>query len=429
MGPFSTFLLLLLKRLTGNALSRLVIKDLFQKFSYRYSKTGSNSLLNLLRYLLKAIRLIFSQPNNLILKSTSIVFDGAASSEVQRLDYLNSIGITDTLFVSREKMNVAFSLKEKIGICFMLFISTFLIFPLYLVRSDKAKIALIILELTELAVLSKIISESGCKKCYVFSAYEKDISFLGYYFKYIKKIEVSLFPSPNPISIFYKTVICNRFFFTAPFQMIEYEALKNNWDCDATEIIPPPGFNDIVRYNENHKATHEIGFVSSGGHLRKALSHTNNFNNADNLAEEATIKVVSELSKKANIRVIVYLHPLEKKSADAIKISEEYYQNCFGTNVAFAPYDQPSKWHFYLCKIAVSGFSSAQIERLFGGYKTLFAPMGYLKNYFGDARLESISANNNSELEKLIIDNLDISEEFFFSKYNLKSYHFSNYKF
>ena len=81
-----------------------------------------------------------------------------------------------------------------------------------------------------------------------------------------------------------------------------------------------------------------------------------------------------------------------------------------------------------MAAIGISGFSSAQIERLYGGYRTLFAPMGFLKNYFKDERLDKISVNDYPELETSILKLLGTSDEDFFKEYHLTDYHWKAYE-
>lgn len=409
----------------GAKKERIVVEELFKKFSYRYTIDESRSVLNTLRYLKQALTLLNKRSDELLnYASQKLVYDGKQMHLSYRKEYLNLITTEKFTYLFRDSLiNELNWLEKRINSLFLLSIF-FLVWPVTFFKRDRSKPSLILLELTEALLVHKIVKKYIMQEVLIFSAYEKDINFLSYFLGSSLKVKVKFIPSPNPLSLHYKNVICDTFIFTAPFQTRE---VKNstlfNWYVKETKIWPPHGFDQVVINPDPEKpAAEAIGFMSSGTMLRKHLNHTNNTGNADFEAEKAIIEALEKYRTRIGKTVIVFLHPLEKATPDNLEFSEAFYKKSFGAGVKFAPYDQPSKKCFELCDVAISGFSSVQIERLYGGYKALFAPMGFFKDYFGDERLNTISANNYNDLDNLLTICREISADEFFRKFNLTDY-------
>lgn len=241
------------------------------------------------------------------------------------------------------------------------------------------------------------------KNISLFSAFEKDVLFLSYYLSKELNLHVKIIPSSNPISMFYKKVFCDTFVFTAPFQKKEYEILKDNWSVKEFENWPPFGSDKVLINNVDTEIREKvIGFISSGLELRRFLKFTS-FNDNEYLAEIHLIEFLNKfITENLDYSLIIYLHPLEKSTNENLEFVTKFYKESFTQSVRFAPINTPTKQSFNLCNIGVSGFSSAQMERLWAGHKTLFAPFHYLSNYFNDIVLDSISGTSDLELEKLI---------------------------
>jgi hypothetical protein len=424
-NTFLFFFRCLLLSLFGFKRERIVIRELFHKFSYRYTEVELYSFLSPLRYLKASLALLWkSKPSHLVGNSESFTFDLLSSFGEGDAQYLAGLGKERTTFIFRDQLH------NEAGVIFRLFNSLMLllvfcaVLPFSLFRKDKAKAPLIMLELTEDQLLSGTLARYGCKEFRIFSAFEKDIMFLSYFLQKYHGIKVALMPSSNPISTLYRSVICDTFVFSAPFQKKEYEVLKGNWVINRTELWPPYGFNSIKLNKDSSLPPHNaIGLLSSGMALREHLRHPSEYSKNDFLAEKDLVEGLKKYSEETgNTSIVVYLHPLEKSEKKHLEFSLNYYKSMFGPNVRFAPFHQPSKACFDLCSIGISVYSSTQTERLFGGYKTLFAPMGYLPNFFSDERLDRISAQNYEQLKNLIESLKKMSETEFFEHYDLREY-------
>lgn len=415
--------------LFGAKKEKLLIHDLFHKFSYRYNNTLASSYRAPLVYLKKSIQLIFTDrtytPDSLAWKTC--VFAHGHEYKAGRKDYLKYNGVVDTNFVFREQLPNDLGFFARVTLFLFLFFVFVCILPFSLFRTDKAKASLILLEIAENALLYRSLKSMNIKKLYFFSAFEKDAYFTCYLLQ-SGCIEVSMVPSGNPLSFYYERVFCTQFVFTAAFQQLEYHHLKSNWIVGSTVQWKPFESQSVKLNSGEKKHAYDIGLVSSGMQLRAHLGHTNALGKNDYYAEMALVKALQEFRTAHQKSLIVYLHPFEKSSKEHLEFSKAYYKELFGADVSFAPLDESSKLNFHLAAIGISGFSSAQIERLYGGYRTLFAPMGFLKNYFKDERLDKISVNDYPELETSILKLLGTSDEDFFKEYHLTDYHWKAYE-
>lgn len=413
----------------GAKKEKLLIQDLFHKFSYRYDNTLASSFKAPWVYLKKSAGLIFTKrayvPDNLTWKTC--VFAHGYEYKSGRIDYLKYNGVVDTNFIFREQLPNDLGFFTRVMLFLLLCFVFVVILPLSLFRNDKAKTSLILLELTENALLYRCLKSLRAKELYFFSAFEKDAYFTCYLLQ-SGGIKVSMVPSSNPLSFYYAHVLCSRFVFTAAFQRLEYHHLKSDWIVESTVLWKPFESQSVKLNTGEKKYPYDIGLVSSGMQLREHLKHTNALGKNDYYAEMALVKAIQEFLKVRQKSLIVYLHPFEKSSKENLEFSMAYYKKVFGADVSFAPLNESSKLNFDLAAIGISGFSSAQIERLYGGYRTIFAPMGFLKNYFKDERLDKISVNNLEELQASILKLSETSDQDFFKEYHLADYHWKAYE-
>jgi len=426
---FLFFLRCLFLSLFGLKKEQIVISDIFNKFSYRYTEIELYSFLSPLRYLKASLVLLWKSKKSALSGNTdSFTFDLLTSYYESNFQYLTHLGKQNKVFIFRDQLYNESNTALKVFNSLMLFLVFCIVFPISWFRKDKAKVSLIMLELTEDQLLTSTLVKYACKEILIFSAFEKDIMFLSYFLQKNLKVIVSLTPSSNPISTLYKKVICDKFIFTAPYQRSEYEKMKANWIVNTTELWPPYAFNAIKINNSQAVPPHAIGLISSGMALREYLQHPSEYAKDDFLAEKLLVEGLKRYCDESrDSSIIIYLHPLEKSEKKHLDFSVNYYKNIFGASVGFAPFDKPSKACFDLCEIGVSVYSSTQAERLYGGYKTLFAPMGYLANFFSDERLDKISAQNYQELKSFINKLNKMSASDFFDNYGLNEYRWSSF--
>lgn len=408
--------------------ARLAVGDLFKKFSYRYTQYEAKSLKTPLVYLKAGfLNLIKSNTSTATLKRETCLYDNASDFENGDRAYLNALGIKEANFLFKDKLPNHLGRVEKFVNLILLGFLSFFLLPWALISKDKARSGLIFLELSEITLLLSNLRINGAKKLLILSSYEKEICFTSWYIQEKLNAKVYLFPSPNPIKHLYKNVICDTFVFSAPFQKKEYELLKNNWYVNKMENWPPYGFQDIEINKANETTKNTIGFVSSGMELRRSLQHVEPYGNLDYEAETTLISCLQLfLSNYPQVSLIVYLHPREKMESN-MEFTKSYYKKVFGDKFKFAPIERQTKACLSLCDVAVSGFSSAQFERLFGGYKTLFAPLGFLSNYFSDNTLDLISIHSKNDFDIQLLTAMNKTVNEYFETEGLKAYRWDSY--
>lgn len=408
---------------------RAVYKHYINKATVRYSSVESKSHLSLLRYLKYSLKLIFVNNSLVSLQNSTVVFDSLSRHKQERNLYLSDFITKKRSFIARDELGGQLGIIDRFISFLLLFVLFVVFFPLSILSKDKAKYGLILLELTEHTHLLKILNPHKVSDFYYFSAYSRDSPFLCYLLKKSTNIKISIIPSNNPISVHYSLVIADEFVFTAPYQLNEYQKLKKNWIGEISTIIWPPFGYDVtlIKNKQQHTFQYQLGFLSSAFALRKHLGHNTLGSGMAERAELELIYSLVKIVKNKGYSILIFLHPLEKRTEKNLAFSLNYYRNLFGGEVEFSDFSKSSKSCYYKAEICISGSSSSQFERLFGGFKTILAPMGELDNYFLDDSLIPITANSHLELLGLIDKYARCSEYEFFSNKGLIKYHWSWY--
>lgn len=102
-------------------------------------------------------------------------------SEKSRLEYLESLGHKQLSFISRDNLPNQLSFWSRVGLVIGLFITSIWLFPIWLFRKDRTRLALILLEATECSLIRAHLKSAKSPHVFIFSAYEKEISFLSYF--------------------------------------------------------------------------------------------------------------------------------------------------------------------------------------------------------------------------------------------------------
>lgn len=426
-SPFLFFLKLYFK-VSLTPIENSIRNELFNKHSFRIPENLNGSWRTLPQFLRRAVSLVLTRANSKCLVSKIIVLDTSPNAETERRDYLNIVDDSSVYLIFRKELPNDFVFFGKLSLLIKLLILTVVLLPRFIFKKNREKTAHVLLELVECELILKRLKNFRCEKLFVFGAFEKDASFQQLMFK-LNKISATIIPSSNPISLYYKTVIASSFAFTAPYQAIEFEKLKNMWEVDVFLRWPPFDYPRIPLNKSTRRAAYDLGFMSSGMYLREQLGFATVGDGQLNRAEQMLILMLKQaLEKKLIKNFIIYLHPLEKRSKENLQLSSDYYKNVFGENVMFGAFDKSSRDTFSEVEIAISGFSSVLMERLYGGHKVIFAPMGELQNFYYDSRIDQLSVNSLPEFIALYSTVLQQTNKEYFETFCLQSYlsHFRN---
>ncbi|MBK7818315.1 MAG: hypothetical protein IPJ60_12825 [Sphingobacteriaceae bacterium] len=80
---------------------------------------------------------------------------------------------------------------------------------------------------------------------------------------------------------------------------------------------------------------------------------------------------------------------------------------------------------FLTIDTAISTSSTLNFERLFCGYKTLFAPIGMDPSPFEGTVIKNICINRELDFNSKLLESLQLSEEEFISKNQLEGFYYS----
>jgi len=298
--------------------------------------------------------------------------------------------------------------------------------------SRKSTCGLMLMQWLENHVLAQQVRRGWVDEVYMFGGYENDSVFTGLCFK-VLKIRLTMVPSSNPIRNFYQQTLSDRFVFTAPFQRTEFEVYKHQWEVNEFLDWPMEGYQKLLPYLDNglvESGKGVLAFMSRGVWIRKLKGIQAQNNNRDFDYEENCMEVIRKFMQgRSDLKLLICPHPIERKKKEDWIRTQNFYREYFsGIEVQFPnSADQGSYELFSAAEVSVASISSVNIERLFCGYKTLYAPIGADVVFFANSDLDRIVARTEMELLHLLTESFQKSKREFFHDYHLESYHFESY--
>jgi len=405
-------------------------RSLIQPHSYRIGAADQKKPLIGFRYLRLTLGIVWKKtesPVSFSDQSRFAVFDGHIHAARGRCAYLKGITGNEINFVlAKNALFFPLNLGERIGYSLAVFTLGFFVIPVCLFHKNRGSIALNLMELLENAFSLRHAKSHRIQEVYYFNGYEKDANFAALLLKR-NGIFCNKIPSANPIKNFYRTTIADRFCFTASFQKSEYEKLKANWYVEETTFWPLYGFERLLPLiDKKQKAPgRSLGFISSGVWLRKKRGDLS-LGVGEMESELILIEALCRyLDKHPEVSFSIYLHPIEKKTPGLREETIRHYTGIFGNRIRFMPMDLPSNHAFDQVDVSIAAHSSTNLERLFMGMKTLYAPLNYARNLFENDPINNIAAFDKNNVESLIEHALNQSEKNFFSENKLEHYHHS----
>lgn len=331
----------------------------------------------------------------------------------------------------RDELPIRMSGYGKCVLFFHLTMWAGVLFFVSLFSKKRATLGLMLMQWLENHVIVQEMLHANMKEVYLFGGYENDSAFTGICFKSIQ-IPLILVPSANPIRNFYQQTIAHGFVFTAPFQKVEFEFYKNEWEVETFKVWPMEGYHLLQPFfNEGKKnKQHVLSFMSRGMWLRALRGLSSQNSNKDALYEENCMRAIKTfLIKKPSIQLLICPHPIEKRNPEIWSQTKAYYSDYFaGLSITFPDDLQYSSYQLFdQAAVSVASISSVNIERLFCGYKTLYAPIGADVVFFGGSSLDQVVARTSEELLHLLDQSFQMSDKEFFANFGLNDYHHSAY--
>lgn len=438
MIPFKIlyFFLKVLFLSTFNQKYKIIVNQLLNIKNYANNGCLDNPLMPI-RHLKNVILFLRAKKNAKFDKNAEIVlFNDSGESDYvnnENINYLNLINQKLPKFWFKRGDLFIDGLLLKVNtfiISVFLFLLIFPIFPF--IKKNRASTSIIISLFPNWVSLYCHLKKVNCRYFYYFNSHPSDSNLIALLLQengiIVHKVCLNV-----PISWFYKYLYCDIFTVTLPYHRNEVLLLnnKNNWSVKKIYQWPLLRYQTYMPYIHKEKSKYDftLGLISSGMKSRTMMNHV--ANTEDELSEERLIKFLKNFVKDTKINLLILLHPWEKTNDriynEAIK---RYYDEFKNSNVTISEINKNSLEYFSKIDLCLTATSQLAAFRIFCGYKTIFAPLGYEENLFHEKNIESITCYSNIDLENIINEALQLSEQEFFRLHNLRQYHFKhqNYK-
>jgi len=298
------------------------------KFSFRLPQKSDKDLLITFRIIKRLCIDLIRKKNTINIlnaKSKDFIFDCSISSVKLRENYINNLtGNNSGAFISKNDL-ISYQ-----GITYTLFWFLFIIIcfvPLLIISfflKKKYHLTLLFIEFIELNIFLRLLKTYNATKIHYFSIYERESNMwalmLMKFGFYVNKI-----PSEVPLCFNNSIIIADELSICFEYQKNEVKHFKTNMFINkittwAPETIyqVPERFLNKNRNFENQKF--DIGFFSSGIWLRNYLNEIE-LGNKDKENEELLIQLLIRYCKNKNLKLLIFLHPLEKKEQNEILVS------------------------------------------------------------------------------------------------------------
>jgi len=403
-------------------------KSLFQ-ITYRLPNESKKDFFITLR-IYKRIFINLFKRKNVFLKlnenTHTAIFDGNYNAFELRDKYIKTYSGEDCSFIISKNGLICFLSIYLTFFYLIILISSFIpVFFISLFSKNKFHLPLMIQEFFETIQLLYLLKKHHISKVHYFCIYERDSNICAFILMkfgvYINKI-----PSEVPLSFFNKTILANELSFCFAYQKEEFELYKKTMFVEKTNLWAPEQILNApkrfltIRENEKN-STYDIGFFSSGNWLRAQLGDIDLGHN-DKENEELILRGLITYSKKNNLSLRLFLHPLEKRT-EYKSTSEIYYKEFLQhENVSLADTMISSIEGFDIINIAVSLYSTLMFERIYLGFKTILAPFDYDDFPIKQSSLNQICAHNIQQLYAKLDVNLKLTTIGFFENNHLQNY-------
>jgi hypothetical protein len=349
-----------------------------------------------------------------------LVLDDYPKKRKSRLDHISSIIQSPGDYVSYYDIR-PFEKRINIKIIFNFLFFIICLLPYLVFSRNRVYHSLLVYDMVMLHLLDDVVRGSPVQRIIWFGAYEKGTPLLIDWFRRYRGIEVTIVPSTNPLRNFYRHVVADKVVLTAPFQQEEVEELAPGWVFSECVWWPPYGHKRMLAVAGRAVERGVIGFLSSGNWLRREQGK-DQLDAAWVDAEETVLRWCQAfVRERQGTRVRVFLHPLEKRDADLLARSIAHYTR-LGMAAEEIISDRGGIAHPELMEVAVTVYSSAMFERLYAGYKGVFAQPGMAPGYFMNGPIRSIITHDGPSFQELITDALGQDEDAFFRSKGIGAY-------
>ena len=397
------------------------------QITYRLPNESKKDIFITLRIYKRIFIKLFKRKNvylKLNQNTHTAIFDGTHYAFELRDKYIKTYSGEDCSAIISKNDLICFLSIYLTFFYVVILISSFIpIFCISLFSKNKFHLPLMIQEFFETIQLIYLVKKHHISKVHYFCIYERDSNICAFILMkfgvYINKI-----PSEVPLTFFNQVIIANQLSFCFVYQKEEFEEFKQTMFVEKTELWAPEQILNVPQRflsKREFKPQYDIGFFSSGNWLRAQLGDIDLGHN-DKENEELILRGLITYSKKNNLLIRLFLHPLEKRT-EYKATSQNYYKEFLQhENVSLADTTISSIEGFDGINIAVSLYSTLMFERIYLGFKTILAPFDYNQFPIKQSSLNQICAHNMQQLYLKLDFNLNLTTKDFFESNQLQNY-------
>jgi hypothetical protein len=381
---------------------KLVYDSLHSNISYRLPDNAKRDFFISFRELKRLVFANLKYKELFLTKGKQAIYDTGEISFTLRKNYIQKFA-NDNEFISLSKDNVIKALPA-IHKWMLFAFSIFNSIPVFLVnllKRNKLKNGLKVRQYAECWALLYICKKHNIEKIYYFNIYEPDSNITSYLLNKLN-IKTVLITSEVPLHFGNTRMIGTEIDFCFGYQLEEYEKYKNTIVAEKVNLLVPETVFETASYyikNNNFSTPkNTIGFISSGMWLRKMLGDADSgLNELEN--ENLIISYLKEfVSSNSSVKLIIYLHPIEKNKAN-FELTKEHYKEIFeNKEPEFAPLNTPSALSFNNSDVCIALYSTLLYERIFMGFKSIIMPLGINDFPITDSSLHKVSAKTKDKL-------------------------------
>lgn len=402
-------------------------ESLNNRITYRFPMSAPKDQFISLRILKFILLNIFKTPTCICNGTNSgvAVFDVNLQGKEVRTNYIERLsGDRVDLWVSRGELIKQASLLFKVlTLAYVLLVSPFVIlFSFFSV--NKLLVPYHLLCSIEAKNMYAILKKNRIKNLHYFCIYETDSNLMAYVLMK-SGIHVNKIPSEVPLQFLNRTIVSDSLSFCFRYQEEEYKNYRSTMHVKSTQHwIPEGSFNLEACYNNANRSTepNTIGFYSSGMWLRSE-EDIMDLHDADKYEEELVRLLVAFINENPKHKLIVFLHPIEKRNLAKTK---DHYGH-YSIPISFADPEIPNSELFKSADVVTSLYSTLAFERIFWGFKTIIFPLGQNEFPIPESSFEGVCVKTKSDLFAKLKMALEVSTEDYFVITKTANYRYLNY--
>jgi hypothetical protein len=343
----------------------------------------------------------------LVAKGPVLVYDLAQASERERLGYLRDQWPSERLSYISADTCMGFKSRGDKWLFLLASIPAQLIIVFVgLIKKERSGINSILTNLLLTRNLVAIIRQSDVRKIVLFSAYDTNSAFLSVNLQKCR-IDVITVTSEVPLYKWNAILVTDVLHVCSSYQLEELKYLPNISYKSLETGAPEKYFEVKGLYTSAAVPNNKLGFISTGGWVRKKLGHIDQGIDIELFERKILGDLNTILAGARHISLVVYPHPRELRYFEGSKEElNDFYKNMLpDIDFAINFSGKPTGQLFDECYLAICFMSTSIFERLHAKrksaviyFKEHIFPVPFVSRYLS-------FLSGKQELEHLINEN------------------------